>query len=236
MLKNYGLLFIGIMKLDRYCKIAKVSEELRERLKGLRKLMKVESQHFENAYLEGKKWAGMKINRPRKRWITDWWPNRLNLKILRQNCSDSNPYESDYDYIREVQSLDVDAVINDLKELMRASQDWWPADFGHYGPLFIRLAWHSAGSYRIHDGRGGARNGSIRFPPRINWPDNVGLDKAIRLLWPIKKKYGRKLSWADLIILAGNAALEDMGVRILGFSLGREENAYRQRTFRRGRA
>ena len=160
---------------------------------------------------------------PRKRWITDWWPNRLNLKILRQNCPSFHPYGADYDYLREVQGLDVDAVIRDLKELMRTQQDWWPADFGHYGPLFIRLAWHSSGSYRIYDGRGGARNGSIRFPPRINWPDNIGLDKAIKLLWPIKKKYGRKLSWADLIVLAGTVALEDMGVNILGFSLGRED-------------
>jgi catalase-peroxidase len=161
--------------------------------------------------------------KPRKRWITDWWPNRLNLKILRQNCPDSNPYGRDYDYIKEVRELDVDAVIKDLKELMRNSQEWWPADYGHYGPLFIRLAWHSAGSYRIHDGRGGARDGSIRFAPRINWPDNIALDKAIRLLWPIKKKYGRKLSWADLIILSGTVAFEDMGVKILGFSLGRED-------------
>jgi len=161
--------------------------------------------------------------KPRKRWITDWWPNRLNLKILRQNCPDSNPYGRGYDYIKEVRELDVDAVIKDLKELMRNSQEWWPADYGHYGPLFIRLAWHSAGSYRIHDGRGGARDGSIRFAPRINWPDNIALDKAIRLLWPIKKKYGRKLSWADLIILSGTVAFEDMGVKILGFSLGRED-------------
>ncbi len=145
------------------------------------------------------------------------------MKPLRQNCPTSNPYGLDFDYINEVKELDVDSVIKDLKKLMRTSKDWWPADFGHYGPLFIRLAWHSAGSYRIHDGRGGARNGSIRFPPRINWPDNIGLDKALRLLWPIKKKYGRKLSWADLIILSGTIALEDMGVRILGFSLGRED-------------
>ena len=161
--------------------------------------------------------------KPRKRWLTDWWPNRLNLKVLRQNCLTSNPYGEGYDYIREVQTLDVDAVIRDLKKLMKTPQDWWPADFGHYGPLFIRLSWHSAGSYRIYDGRGGGRDGSIRFPPRINWPDNIGLDKAIRLLWPIKKKYGRKLSWADLIILAGTVALEDMGVNLFGFSLGRED-------------
>ena len=159
----------------------------------------------------------------RKRWLTDWWPNRLNLKILRQNCPNSSPYGQDYCYLKEVQELDVDSVIKDLKELMKQSQDWWPADFGHYGPLFIRLAWHSAGSYRIFDGRGGARDGSIRFPPRINWPDNINLDKAIRLLWPIKKKYGKKLSWADLIILAGTVALEDMGVKIIGFGLGRED-------------
>ncbi len=161
--------------------------------------------------------------KPRKRWITDWWPNRLNLKVLRHNCPNQNPYGAEYDYIKEIQDLDIDAVIRDLKDLMRSSHGWWPADFGHYGPLFIRLAWHSAGSYRIYDGRGGARDGSIRFPPRINWPDNIGLDKAIRLLWPIKKKYGRKLSWADLIILSGTIALEDMGVKILGFSLGRED-------------
>jgi len=159
----------------------------------------------------------------RKRWVTDWWPNRLSLKPLRQNCPNSNPYGAEYDYIKEIQMFDVDSILKDIKELMKTSQDWWPADFGHYGPLFVRLAWHSAGSYRIYDGRGGARNGSIRFPPRINWPDNIGLDKAIRLLWPIKKKYGRKLSWADLIILSGTIALEDMGVKIFGFSLGRED-------------
>ena len=166
----------------------------------------------------------MKRNfKPRKRWVTDWWPNRLNLKILRQNHPDLSPYGVGCNYLKEVQSLNIDAVIKDLKNLMKKSQDWWPADFNHYGPLFIRLAWHSAGSYRIHDGRGGARNGSIRFPPRINWPDNINLDKAIRLLWPVKKKYGRKLSWADLIVLAGTVALEDMGVKVLGFSLGRED-------------
>lgn len=159
----------------------------------------------------------------KKRWITDWWPKRLNLKILRQHCSSSNPYGPDYDYKKEFESLDLNAVKKDLKELMTNSQDWWPADFGHYGGLMIRLAWHSAGSYRIYDGRGGARNGGIRFPPRINWPDNMSLDKAIRLLCPIKKKYGRKISWADLIILAGNVALESMGVRTIGFGGGRED-------------
>lgn len=167
--------------------------------------------------------AVMDKAKPRKRWITDWWPNRLNLKVLRQGCRQHDPLGKDFDYLEEVKTLDVDGVIRDLKELMKSPQYWWPADFGHYGPLFIRLAWHSAGSYRIHDGRGGARNGSIRFPPRINWPDNINLDKAIRLLWPIKKKYGRKLSWADLIILSGTIALEDMGVKIFGFSLGRED-------------
>ncbi|MEM0331250.1 MAG: peroxidase family protein, partial [Archaeoglobaceae archaeon] len=115
----------------------------------------------------------------RKRWITDWWPERPNLKVLRQNCPRSNPYGENFDYAREFESLDLEAVKKDLRELMTKSQDWWPADFGNYGPLFIRLAWHSAGSYRIFDGRGGARTGEIRFPPRINWPDNINLDKAI---------------------------------------------------------
>ncbi len=159
----------------------------------------------------------------KKRWITDWWPKRLNLKILRQNCPDSNPYGPDYDYKKEVKTLDLAAIKKDLQELMTKSQEWWPADFGHYGGLFIRLAWHSAGSYRIYDGRGGAKTGEIRFPPRINWPDNISLDKAIRLLWPIKQKYGRKLSWADLIILSGNVALESMGVKTIGVALGRED-------------
>lgn len=158
-----------------------------------------------------------------KRWITDWWPERLNLKVLRQNCPNSNPYGPDYDYTKEFESLDYFQLKKDLQELITESKNWWPADFGHYGPLFIRLAWHSAGSYRIYDGRGGARTGEIRFPPRIDWPDNISLDKAIRILWPIKQKYGRKLSWADLIILAGNVALESMGVKTIGFAGGRED-------------
>lgn len=164
-----------------------------------------------------------KIVTQKKRWIGDWWPDRLNLRVLRQNCSHSNPYGLDYNYPKEFESLDFAEVKKDLKALMKKSQDWWPADFGHYGPLFIRLAWHSAGSYRIYDGRGGARTGDLRFPPRIDWPDNISLDKAIRLLWPIKQKYGRKLSWADLIILAGDVALEDMGVKTIGFAGGRED-------------
>lgn len=159
----------------------------------------------------------------RKRWITDWWPHRLNLKILRQHCHSNNPYGHNYDYISELENLILQDVKEDLKKLMKESQEWWPADFGHYGGLFIRLAWHSAGSYRIFDGRGGARAGEIRFPPRINWPDNISLDKAIKLLWPIKQKYGKRLSWADLIILAGDVAFEDMGVKTLGVALGRED-------------
>lgn len=159
----------------------------------------------------------------KKRWITDWWPKRLNLKILRQHCTSLNPYGIDYDYKKEFESLNLEEVKKDLKELLTNSQDWWPADFGHYGGLMIRLAWHSAGSYRIYDGRGGARNGDIRFPPRIDWPDNMSLDKAIRLLWPIKQKYGRKISWADLIILAGNVAFESMGLKTIGFGGGRED-------------
>ncbi len=166
---------------------------------------------------------GVKKSKRGKRWITDWWPERLNLKILRQNCPSSNPYGPNYDYAREFETLDYFQLKKDIEELMTNPQDWWPADFGHYGPLFVRLAWHSAGSYRIFDGRGGARRGEIRFPPRIDWPDNVNLDKALRLLWPIKQKYGVKISWADLIILAGTVALESMGVKTIGFAGGRED-------------
>ncbi len=153
----------------------------------------------------------------------DWWPNQLNLRILRQHSSLSNPMGEAFNYAKEFKKLDLEAVKKDLNALMTDSQDWWPADFGHYGPLFIRMAWHSAGTYRIGDGRGGAGSGNQRFPPLNSWPDNVNLDKARRLLWPIKQKYGKKISWADLMILAGNCALESMGFKTFGFGGGRED-------------
>jgi catalase-peroxidase len=155
--------------------------------------------------------------------IRDWWPNQLKLELLSQHSSKSDPMGEDFDYRKEFLSLDLAAVKKDLAALMTDSQDWWPADFGHYGPLFIRMAWHSAGTYRTGDGRGGGGRGQQRFAPINSWPDNVSLDKARRLLWPIKQKYGRKISWADLIILTGNVALETMGFKTFGFGGGRED-------------
>jgi len=153
----------------------------------------------------------------------DWWPNQLKLSMLRQHSSISNPMGEDFNYAKEFKSLDLEVIKKDLHKLMTDSQDWWPADFGHYGPLFIRMAWHSAGTYRTGDGRGGAGGGQQRFAPLNSWPDNVNLDKARRLLWPVKQKYGRKISWADLMVLAGNVALESMGFRTFGFGGGRED-------------
>ena len=160
---------------------------------------------------------------PMSRANRDWWPNQLNLQVLHQHSSLSNPMGEAFNYAEEFRSLDLDAVIKDLHALMTDSQDWWPADYGHYGPFFIRMAWHSAGTYRIGDGRGGAGAGTQRFAPLNSWPDNGNLDKARRLLWPIKQKYGRKISWADLMILAGNVALESMGFKTFGFGGGRED-------------
>ena len=153
----------------------------------------------------------------------DWWPNQLRVDLLHQHSAKSDPMGADFDYAEAFKSLDLAALKKDLHALMTDSQDWWPADFGHYGPLFIRMAWHSAGTYRIGDGRGGAGRGQQRFAPLNSWPDNVSLDKARRLLWPIKQKYGNKISWADLMILTGNVALESMGFKTFGFAGGRPD-------------
>ncbi len=153
----------------------------------------------------------------------DWWPNQLDLSVLRSNGNKSDPMDPDFDYASEFATVDLEALKSDLISVMTTSQDWWPADYGHYGPLMIRLAWHAAGTYRIHDGRGGAGSGAQRFAPLNSWPDNASLDKARRLLWPVKKKYGRKVSWADLFVYAGNCAIESMGLKPFGFGGGRED-------------
>ena len=153
----------------------------------------------------------------------DWWPNELKLNILRQHAAKSNPLGEDFDYAKAFNSINYDELKQDLTKLMTDSQDWWPADYGHYGGFMIRMAWHSAGTYRVGDGRGGAGTGNQRFAPINSWPDNGNLDKARLLLWPIKKKYGNKISWADLMILAGNVALESMGFPTFGFAGGRED-------------
>ena len=152
-----------------------------------------------------------------------WWPKRLNLDILHQHDQKTNPYSKDFDYREEVKSLDFEALEKDMHELMTTPQSWWPADWGHYGGLMIRMAWHAAGTYRVADGRGGAGTGNLRFAPLNSWPDNGNLDKARRLLWPIKQKYGKQLSWADLLVLAGNAAIESMGGKTFGFGGGRPD-------------
>jgi hypothetical protein len=153
----------------------------------------------------------------------DWWPNQLNLNVLHRNPPQGDPMGVEFDYAAEFKSLDLDALKKEIEQVLTTSQDWWPADFGHYGGLFIRMTWHAAGTYRISDGRGGAGSGDQRFAPLNSWPDNVNLDKARRLLWPVKQKYGRKISWADLMVFTGNVALESMGFATFGFAGGRED-------------
>ena len=159
----------------------------------------------------------------RPRTNKDWWPDQLDLSVLHQHSNRSNPLDADFDYKQAFQGLDVEALKRDVIEVMTTSQDWWPADHGHYGGLFIRMSWHAAGTYRIEDGRGGGGQGAQRFAPLNSWPDNANLDKARRLLWPVKQKYGQKISWADLLVFAGNCALESMGFETFGFGFGRED-------------
>lgn len=159
----------------------------------------------------------------RPRGNRDWWPNQVDLSVLNKPSTDSDPLGADFDYKTEFAKLDVEELKRDVAQMMRTSQDWWPADWGHYGPLFIRMSWHAAGTYRIADGRGGGGQGAQRFAPLNSWPDNANLDKARRLLLPIKQKYGRTLSWADLLVLAGNVAHDDMGLKTFGFAFGRED-------------
>ena len=173
--------------------------------------------------VRARSWATGSPIRPAGSANENWWPNRLNLKILAKNPAVANPLGEGFDYAAAFSALDLAAVKADIEQVLTTSQDWWPADFGNYGPLIIRMAWHSAGTYRVWDGRGGAGAGQQRFAPLNSWPDNVSLDKARRLLWPVKKKYGQSLSWADLIILAGNVALESMGFKTFGYAGGRED-------------
>ncbi len=163
----------------------------------------------------------MPMGEQKMKSIQDWWPERVSLKILRQFSEKSNPMDKDFDYRKEFLSLDLNALKEDIRKVMTTSQEWWPADFGSYGPLFIRMAWHAAGTYRIGDGRGGAGAAQQRFPPINSWPDNILLDRARRLLWPVKQKYGRRISWGDLMVLAGNVAMESMGFKTFGFGGGR---------------